>query len=93
MKHYQYLIVGGGLTGDAAVRGIREMDAAGSIGLISMEPDPPYMRPNLSKGLWKGRPIEKIWRNTQDLGAELHLGRKVTQLDPQKKFIRDDQGR
>ncbi len=92
MKHYRYLVVGGGLTGDAAVRGIRELDAAGSIGLISIEPDPPYMRPSLSKGLWKGRPVEKIWRNTQNLGAELHLGRKATQLDPQKKTIRDEKG-
>lgn len=82
MKHYHYLIVGGGLTGDAAVRGIRELDADGSIGMISMEPDPPYTRPSLSKGLWKGRPVEKIWRNPQDLGAELHLNRKVVQLDP-----------
>ena len=92
MKHYKYLVVGGGLTGDAAVRGIRELDAAGTIGLISIEPDPPYMRPNLSKGLWKGRPVEKIWRNTQDLGAELHLGRTVTLLAPTKKYIRDENG-
>ena len=92
MKHFQYLVIGGGLTGDAAVRGIRELDAEGSIGMISTEPDPPYMRPNLSKGLWKGRPIEKIWRNTQDLGAELHLGRKVTYLDPQNKIVRDEKG-
>ena len=92
MKHYQYLIVGGGLAGDAAVRGIRELDATGSIGLISLEPDPPYTRPNLSKGLWKGRPVEMIWRNTQSLGAELHLGRKVIQLDPLKKWGRDDRG-
>jgi NADPH-dependent 2,4-dienoyl-CoA reductase/sulfur reductase-like enzyme len=92
MKHYQYLIIGGGLTADAAVRGIRELDAAGSIGLISMEPDPPYTRPYLSKGLWKGKPVEKIWRNPQDLGAELHLGRKVTQLDPQHKTIHDEKG-
>jgi NADPH-dependent 2,4-dienoyl-CoA reductase/sulfur reductase-like enzyme len=92
MKHYQYLILGGGLTGDAAVRGIRELDAEGSIVLIGMEPDPPYVRPSLSKGLWKGRPIEKIWRNTQLLGAELHLGRKATHLDPHNKIIRDDKG-
>ena len=92
MKQYRYLIVGGGLTGDAAVHGIRELDAEGSIGLISMEPDPPYTRPNLSKGLWKGRPLEKIWRNTESLGAELYLGRKVTQLDPPKKYLRDDTG-
>ena len=92
MKNYQYLIVGGGLTGDAAVRGIRELDAKGSIGMLSMEPDPPYSRPQLSKGLWKGRPVEKIWRHTQDLGAELVLGRKATFLDPLKKYVRDDKG-
>lgn len=91
MKHYKYLIIGGGLTGDAATRGIRELDTEGSIGLISMETAPPYMRPNLSKGLWKGRPIEKIWRKTEERG-ELNLGRKVTQLDPQKKIVQDDQG-
>ncbi len=93
MKHYQYLVLGGGLAGDAAIRGIRELDPqASSIGMISLEPDPPYTRPNLSKGLWKGRPIEKIWRNTQNLGAELHLARQVTVLDPQNKIIRDDKG-
>jgi len=92
MKHYQYLIIGGGLAGDAAVRGIRELDTDGSIGLVGMEVDPPYMRPNLSKGLWKGRPMEKVWRNTQSLGAEISLGRKITHFDPKKKSARDDQG-
>jgi NADPH-dependent 2,4-dienoyl-CoA reductase/sulfur reductase-like enzyme len=92
MRHYQYLIIGGGLTGDAAVHGIRELDATGSIGMISMEPDPPYVRPSLSKGLWKGRPIEKIWRNTRDLDVTLLLGRKVIHLDPLEKCVRDEQG-
>jgi 3-phenylpropionate/trans-cinnamate dioxygenase ferredoxin reductase subunit len=91
MKHYKYLIVGGGLAGDGATKGIRELDAEGSIGLISMEVDPPYMRPNLSKGLWKGRPEEKIWRKTEER-AELHLGRKAVQLDPVKKSILDNEG-
>ena len=91
MKHYKYLIIGGGLAGDAATRGIRELDADGSIGLISMEPDPPYMRPNLSKGLWKGRPVEKIWRKTEER-AELHLNRQATQLDSNKKYVRDNGG-
>src|ERR687892_2131869 len=91
MKHYKYLIIGGGLAGDGATQGIRELDTEGSIGLISMEPDPPYMRPDLSKKLWKGRPVEKIWRKTEER-AELHLGRKATQLDPKKKYVRDDQG-
>jgi NADPH-dependent 2,4-dienoyl-CoA reductase/sulfur reductase-like enzyme len=89
MKHYKYLIIGGGLAGDAATKGIRELDPDGTIGMISMEPDPPYMRPNLSKGLWKGRPVEKIWRKTQERGTELHLNCKVTQIDAQKKLVRD----
>lgn len=88
MKHYKYLIIGGGLAGDAATKGIREIDTRGTIGLISSEPDPPYMRPNLSKGLWKGRPVEKIWRKTEER-AELLLDRKITQIDPAKKNIRD----
>jgi 3-phenylpropionate/trans-cinnamate dioxygenase ferredoxin reductase component len=89
MKHYKYLIIGGGLAGDGATRGIREHDSDGSIGLISMEPDPPYMRPDLSKKLWKGKPVDEIWRKTEER-AELHLNRKVTQLDPKKKYVCDD---
>jgi NADPH-dependent 2,4-dienoyl-CoA reductase/sulfur reductase-like enzyme len=92
MKNYRYLIIGGGLTGDAAVRGIRELDPEGSIGMISGEPYQPYARPSLSKGLWKGRPVEKIWRNTQDLGIELHLGRVVTNIGPEQRYVRDEQG-
>ena len=92
MKHYRYLIVGGGLTGDAAARGILELDVAASIGMISKESDPPYTRPSLSKGLWKGRPIGKIWRNTRELGVDLHLERTVTDLDPKEKYLRDNAG-
>ncbi len=92
MKHYQYLIIGGGLAGDAAVRGIRELDAEGSIGMFSTELNPPYTRPNLSKGLWKGRPLEKVWRHTEDLGLEMLLGRKVIHLDPREKCVSDEMG-
>lgn len=88
MKSYKYLIIGGGLAGDAATKGIRELDADGTIGMLSMEQDPPYMRPNLSKGLWKGRPVEKIWRKTQER-AELFLNTQATQIDPAKKLVRD----
>lgn len=88
MKRYKYLIIGGGLAGDAATKGIRELDKDGSIGLISKEPDPPYMRPNLSKGLWKGRPVEKIWRKTDERGT-LSLDCTVTHIDPNQKLVRD----
>ena len=65
MEHYKYLIVGGGMTADAAAQGIREVDPSGSIGLIGSEPEPPYDRPPLSKKLWKGKPFEVIWRGTR----------------------------
>ena len=48
MADYRYLIVGGGMTGDAACKGIRSIDPDGSIGLVGAEPDPPYARPPLS---------------------------------------------
>lgn len=92
MPHYPYLIVGGGMTGDAAVKGIRELDQAGAIGLIGAEADPPYARPPLTKALWKGDPIDSVWRKTSDFGVELHLGRRVTALDLRGKKVADDKG-
>ena len=50
------------MTADAAVQGIRQVDAAGSIGLLSAEVHAPYDRPPLTKGLWKGKPLAAIWR-------------------------------
>ena len=92
MKHYQYLIIGGGLTGDAAVKGIRELDEQGSIGMFSMESDPPYSRPSLSKGLWKGKPVEKIWKNTKDLDVDIYLNKKITSLHVDRKTVVDENG-
>jgi len=92
MTHYPYLIVGGGMTADAAARAIREADPAGTVGLISAEPHPPYARPPLSKGLWKGDPEAGIWRVTETTGAELRLARRVTAIDAQRKVVTDERG-
>lgn len=92
MAHYKYLIIGGGMSADAAVRGIRELDAKGAIGVIGAEPDPPYARPPLSKALWKGEPLESVWRNTSEAGVDLLLGRRATSLDLSRKRVGDDQG-
>lgn len=92
MNNYKYLIIGGGMTADSAVNGIREIDPEGSIGLISKEADPPYDRPPLSKGLWKGKPLDSIWRKTESRHVTLHLGTKVVSLNADEKSIRDDQG-
>jgi NADPH-dependent 2,4-dienoyl-CoA reductase/sulfur reductase-like enzyme len=92
MPNYTYLIVGGGMTADAAVHGIREVDATCSIGLIGAEAHPPYNRPPLSKGLWKGKPLESIWRKSADPPPQLHLGRTARALDAGNRRITDDQG-
>lgn len=92
MPDYRYLIVGGGLTADAACRGIRSIDAEGSIGVIGDEPDAPYSRPPLSKGLWLGKEESSIWRGTEEQGVELLLGREVVSLDLDARTVTDDRG-
>ena len=92
MTHYPYLIVGGGMTADAAARAIREADPSAAVGLISAEPDPPYARPPLSKGLWKGDPETGIWRGTETARVELMLDRRVTAIDARRKRVTDERG-
>ncbi|PYP37512.1 MAG: pyridine nucleotide-disulfide oxidoreductase [Gemmatimonadetes bacterium] len=92
MPDYTHLIVGGGMTADAAAQAIREAEPGASIGLVGAEPHPPYDRPPLSKALWKGEPEEKIWRKTAATGATLHLGRRVTAIDPRRHQATDDRG-
>jgi 3-phenylpropionate/trans-cinnamate dioxygenase ferredoxin reductase subunit len=92
MPNYKYLIVGGGMTADAALQGIREVDQTGAAGLIGNEPQPPYNRPPLTKGLWKGKPLSSIWRSTDRTATTLHTGRTARELDPRNKRVTDDQG-
>ena len=92
MEATRYLIVGGGMTGDAAVKGIREHDADGSVVLVGAEQHPPYARPPLTKGLWAGAQEAKIWRGTEDAGADLRLGRSIVSLDLGARRATDDRG-
>jgi 3-phenylpropionate/trans-cinnamate dioxygenase ferredoxin reductase subunit len=92
MPHHKYLIIGGGMAADSAVRGIRSADPEGSIGIVCDEPDAPYDRPPLSKALWTGKPEDRIWRHTAELDAQLHLGRKALLLDREQRTVTDDRG-
>jgi NADPH-dependent 2,4-dienoyl-CoA reductase/sulfur reductase-like enzyme len=92
MPNYNYLIVGGGMTADAAISGIREVDPKGSIGIFCAESHPPYNRPPLSKGLWKGKPLETIFRTSAKENAELHLGTAIESIDPSNKVAVADKG-
>jgi len=89
---YRYLIVGGGMTGDAAVKGIRSRDPDGSIALVGEEQHPPYARPPLSKALWKGKDEDSIWRGTDQHDVDLKLGRRIVSLDLDAKQATDDAG-
>ena len=91
MTDYRYLIIGGGMTAAAAADGIREVDSTGTIGLISAEADAPYNRPPLSKALWKGEPLETIWRKTENKRVEMHLCRIVKEIVPTQKRVVDDE--
>jgi NADPH-dependent 2,4-dienoyl-CoA reductase/sulfur reductase-like enzyme len=93
MSHFKYLIVGGGMTADAAVKGIRKADAVGSVGIISGEAHPPYSRPPLSKALWKGDPLESIWRATPEQNLSLFLSTRAVDLDVKAKTVKDSAGK
>jgi 3-phenylpropionate/trans-cinnamate dioxygenase ferredoxin reductase component len=92
MRTTQYLIAGGGMTADAACKGIRDIDPDGTITVVAEEPHPPYARPPLSKALWKGDEERTIWRGTADLGVELRLGRTIVALDLEARRAADDRG-
>ncbi len=91
-KQYKYLIVGGGMAAAAALKGIRQVDRDGEVGLVGAEDDPPYDRTALTKSLWKGKPIDKIWRLKDRDVVDLHLGKTVCALDLDGHRVMDDEG-
>src|SRR3954453_16967964 len=91
MNTTKYLIVGAGMTGDMAAKGIREHDYEGSITMVGADPHPTYKRPLLTKGLWQGAPEEKLWRESAE-GVELVTGRRIASLDLAAHTATDDSG-
>lgn len=92
MKDSKYLIVGGGLTADSACKGIRDVDSDGAITVVGDEAYPPYLRPPLSKDLWKGKDEKKIWRGTEKYHPDLRLGRRIVAIDLALRTAHDDRG-
>ncbi|MGH9543171.1 MAG: NAD(P)/FAD-dependent oxidoreductase [Terriglobales bacterium] len=96
-ERYQYVIIGGGLTGGWAIDGIRERDGQGSIAMLSTEADPPYDRPPLTKQLWKGdTKLDDIFIHPRDYysqhGVTLRLETRVSVIDPREHVVRDQRG-
>jgi 3-phenylpropionate/trans-cinnamate dioxygenase ferredoxin reductase subunit len=89
-RKVDYLLIGGGLASANCARWLREEGAEGEVLLVGREPDPPYNRPNCSKGYLQGkekreeayfRPNE--WWTEQDI--ELLTRTSVTGLDLQSR--------
>src|SRR4030067_2252028 len=96
-RNYRYIIVGGGLAGASAIKGIREHDSAGSILLVGAEPYMPYDRPPLSKKLWLGKKkVEDIFIDPsgfyEENGVDLRIGTRAASLDAKARELRDEAG-
>jgi 3-phenylpropionate/trans-cinnamate dioxygenase ferredoxin reductase component len=92
-RKVDYLLIGGGLASANCARWLREEGADGSVLLVGREPDPPYNRPNCSKGYLRGseprsealfRPDE--WWQEQEI--ELLTRTSVTALDATARIAR-----
>ena len=93
----EYLIVGAGLAGAAAIEGIRERDRVGSITMIGAENHLPYDRPPLSKKLWLGKTeVKDLFVHDQAFydqnGVSFLPGRRVVSLDARSSTATNDRG-
>ncbi len=91
MHHtYDYLILGGGMTADAAANGIRKQRGTGSIAIIGNESHPPFPRPALSKKLWTDESftVENTALKTTDrTGAGVVLEDAAVDVDTTAKRV------
>jgi NADPH-dependent 2,4-dienoyl-CoA reductase/sulfur reductase-like enzyme len=97
-RQCNYLIVGAGLAGAAAIEGIREQDRNGFITMIGAENHLPYNRPPLSKKLWFGRTeVKDLFVHDQTFydqnGVSFFPGRRVVSLDAKSSTATDDKGK
>ncbi len=93
MSDYRYIIVGGGMTADSAVRGIRTIDTSGTVAVFTDEKDAPYNRPPLSKSLWKGDQIDSIWRGTEKEKVDFFGATRIVSLDAAGKIVKTAGGK
>jgi 3-phenylpropionate/trans-cinnamate dioxygenase ferredoxin reductase subunit len=86
-RKVEHLLIGGGLASANCARWLRESGAEGAILVVGREPDPPYNRPNCSKGYLRGEEerSEPLFRPPEwwdEQGIELLTRTSVTALDP-----------
>ena len=97
MTSYDVLIVGGGHAGAQAAIALRQQKFAGSIAIVSTEPEFPYERPPLSKEYLSGdKPFERILLRPEAFWAErgvaMRLGETVVSVDAGAHVVATDKG-
>ena len=89
-RKVDYLLIGGGLASANCARWLREEGAEGEVLLVGREPDPPYNRPECSKGYLRGEETreEPLFRPNDwwaEQSIELLTRTSVTGLDLQAR--------
>ena len=89
-RRVDYLLIGGGLASANCARWLREEGAEGEILLVGREPDPPYNRPECSKGYLRGEETreETLFRSDEfwtEQNIELMTRTSVTGLDTEAR--------
>jgi 3-phenylpropionate/trans-cinnamate dioxygenase ferredoxin reductase component len=90
------VIVGAGHAGGRAALGLREAGWAGPVVLIGDEPDAPYERPPLSKGVLLGEPFMATLAPPSryaEADIEWLPGRRVGAIDRETRTVMLDDGR
>jgi 3-phenylpropionate/trans-cinnamate dioxygenase ferredoxin reductase subunit len=85
-RKVDYLLIGGGLAAATGARGRRAPAPDGEVLLVGREPDPPYNRPECSKGYLRGEETreEPLFRPNgwwEEQGVELLTRTSATGLD------------
>jgi NADPH-dependent 2,4-dienoyl-CoA reductase/sulfur reductase-like enzyme len=97
MKGNGVLIVGGGLAAQRCAETLRRRGYDGAVRMVCAEPQPPYDRPPLSKGVLAGEASEEelAYRPAwwyEEKQVELLLGARAEGLDPAARQVRLDSG-
>jgi 3-phenylpropionate/trans-cinnamate dioxygenase ferredoxin reductase subunit len=92
-RKVDYLLIGGGLASANCARWLREEGAAGEILLVGRELDPPYNRPDCSKGYLRGEETreEPLFRPNgwwEEQKIELLTRTSVTGLDLETRIAK-----
>lgn len=97
MKEYKYVIIGGGMAGGSAVTAIRQVDADGSLVLVTQEPHRPYERPPLSKEYLLGSANkDRVYIQPENYyskqNVDLLIGITATGLNPENRTVTLENG-